>query len=65
MVAPETVVKIVVIKGADAIKIVFNRPTVEAKILCSTDVTSHCVNLIEVALAVNANKNTILKQDRY
>lgn len=40
LVIPEIVVKIVVINGADAIKIVFNKPTVEAKILCSTADTS-------------------------
>lgn len=56
LVRPEIVVKIVVINGADAIKIVFNKPTVDANILCSTEDTSHCVNLIEVALAVKANK---------
>lgn len=54
--APEMVVQIVVINGADATKIVFNKPTVEARILCSTAVTSHCVSLIEVALAVKTNK---------
>ena len=41
----------VVINGLAAIKIVFSKPTVEAKICRSTLVTSHWVILMETALA--------------
>ena len=53
---PDIEVIIVVKIGATAIKIVFNKPTDEAKILCSIVLTNHCCILIEAILAVAANK---------
>ena len=52
----EIVVTKVVIKGLAAIKMVFSRPTVEAKICRSTLVTSHWVILMETALAKAAKR---------
>lgn len=56
---PEMVVKMVVMTGDEAIRMVFKRPIVEAKILCSTVFTNQAVSLMEAMLAAPAKRKSI------